>query len=137
MIPTLPDDADAWADRLQATINDREAFASAAAGFDATFRFEILPDDTYTGDPVALTVVVQDGACVAARGLDRDADYDFALRGPYGAWKDLLEDEIDVTAAVMGGPFDLEGSTMRLMQRRDAVAELVRAAQAVDAEYAY
>lgn len=134
---TLPGESDAWAERLQARVNESEGFAEAAGGFEAAFRFEILPDDDYRGQPVAMTLVVADGACVAARGFDRDADYDFALRGPYGAWRDLLEDDLDLTEAVMGGPLDLEGSTIALMQRRDAVAELVRAARAVDTEYAH
>ncbi|WP_436928735.1 SCP2 sterol-binding domain-containing protein [Halosimplex halobium] len=137
MTPTLPDDADEWADRLQARLNDREAFTDAAAGFDATFRFVILPDDRYDGDPVTLTVVVADGACVAARGNDPDADYDFGLAGPYAVWVDLLEDEIDVTEAVMGGSLEFEGSEMALLSNREAVTELVRAAQGVDAEYEY
>lgn len=136
MTVTLPDGADAWTDRLQDELNGREGFQAAAAGFDAAFRFEILPDETYSGDPVALTVVVEDGACSEA-GTGREADYDFALRGPYAAWRALLEDELDVTAAVMGGPFDLEGPTMRLMQRRDAVTELLDAAQSVETEFAY
>ncbi|MEF8853566.1 MAG: SCP2 sterol-binding domain-containing protein [Haloarculaceae archaeon] len=133
---TLPDEADKWADRLQERVNGGP-FAEAAGDFEATFRFEILPDDAYIGDPVALTVVVADGACVAARGFDRDAGYDFALRGPYTVWKDLLEDEVELTAAVMGGPLDLDGSTIKLMQHREAVTELVRAARAVDTDYAY
>jgi len=137
MGPTLPEEADEWADSLQARVNENERFADAAGGFEATFRFEILPDDSYDGQPVALTLVVADGACVAARGFDRDADYDFALRGPYSVWKDLLEDEIELTSAVMGGPLDLEGSTIKLMQHRDAVAELVRSARAVNTEYAH
>jgi putative sterol carrier protein len=137
MTPTLPGEADEWADRLQERLNDREAFAAAAAGFDATFRFVILPDDRYDGDPVALTVVVADGACVAARGNDPDADYDFGLAGPYAAWVDLLEDEIDVTEAVMGGSLEFEGSEMELLSNREAVTELVRAARGVDADYEY
>lgn len=136
MGPTLPDEADEWADRLQQRVNSGR-FAEVAGGFEATFRFEILPDGDYPGDPVALTVVVADGACVAARGFDRDAGYDFALRGPYSVWRDLLENEVELTSAVMSGPLDLEGSKIRLMQHREAVAELVRAAKAVDTEYAY
>lgn len=136
MAVTLPDEAAAWADRLQRSINDREAFAAAAAGFAATFRFEILPDDAYPGDPVAVTVVVDDGACTAARA-GRDGDYDFALCGPYAAWRDLLDGELSATAAVMDGPLDVEGSTIRLMQRREAIGELLDAARAVDAEFAY
>jgi len=137
MTPTLPGDAEAWADQLQAQINDREAFVEAAEGFDATFRFDIMPDDRYDGNPLTLTVVVSDGACVAARGSDPDAEYDFGLRGPYGAWVDLLEDEIAVTGAVMGGDFEFEGSEMRLLNHREAVTELVRAAQSVETEYEY
>ncbi|MFC7141220.1 SCP2 sterol-binding domain-containing protein [Halosimplex aquaticum] len=137
MTPTLPGDADEWADQLQAKLNDREAFTEAAAGFDATFRFDILPDERYDGNPITLTVVITDGACVAARGSDPNAEYDFGLRGPYAAWVDLLEDEIEVTEAVMGGAFEFEGSEMRLLNRREAVTELVRAAQSVDTEYAY
>jgi putative sterol carrier protein len=136
MAATLPDEADEWADRLQERVNGGR-LSEVAGEFEATFRFEILPDDAYPGEPVALTVVVADGACVAARGFDRDADYEFALRGPYGVWKALLEDELELTAAVMSGPLDLEGSTITLMQHRDAVAELVRSARAVDTEYAY
>ncbi|MFB6151848.1 MAG: SCP2 sterol-binding domain-containing protein [Haloarculaceae archaeon] len=137
MAPTLPDDADAWVDDLRTRLNDREAFATAAAGFDAAFRFEILPDEDYLGEPVAFAVTVEDGSCVAAAAGDRETEYDFALRGPYAAWKALLEDDLDVAEAVMGGPFDVEGSTMRLLSNREAVAELVRAARTVDAEFAY
>jgi putative sterol carrier protein len=137
MPPTLPNDADAWADRLRQRLAEREGFADAAAGFAATFRFEIRPDDAYPGDPVALTVELDDGACTGARAGDRDTDYDFALRGPYTAWKDLLAGDLDVAAAVMGGPFDVEGSTIELMQHREAIAELVRAARSVDAEFAH
>ncbi|MFB6138966.1 MAG: SCP2 sterol-binding domain-containing protein [Halosimplex sp.] len=137
MTVTLPGEADEWADRLQARLNDREAFAEAAAGFDATFRFAILPDDRYDGEPVVLTVVVADGACVAARGHDPDADYDFGLAGPYAVWVDLLTDDLDVTEAVMGGSLEFEGSEMQLLSNREAVTELVRAAQRVEAEFAY
>lgn len=135
MAVQFPEEASAWADRLQSRLNDREGFAEAAADFDATLRFDVLPDDDYEGDPVSLTVVVSDGACVAAAGRDPDADYDFALSGRYGAWVDLLEDELDVAAAVMGGRFEFEGSTTALLQRREAVTELVRAARSVDATF--
>ena len=137
MPPKLPHDADAWADALQAQLNADDEFAAAAAGFEATFHFVIGPDDAYDGEGIGLTVVVNDGACVAARGSDADADYDFQLAGPYSAWRDLLEDEIDVTAAVLNGPFELDGSKMRLMSNREAVAALVRGAQHVDTAFAY
>ena len=137
MTVTLPGEADAWADRLQTELNDSESFAETAAGFDATFHFVIAPDDRYDGEPVTLTVVVADGACVAARGSDPEADYDFGLTGPYTVWVDLLEGDLDITEAVMGGSLTFEGSEMELLSNREAVTELVRTAQGIETEYAY
>lgn len=137
MTVTLPGEAEEWADRLQATLNGREAFTEAAVGFDATFRFVIAPDDRYDGEAVTFTVVVADGACVATRGNDPDAEYDFGLAGPYSVWVDLLEGDLDITEAVMGGSLTFEGSEMELLSNRAAVTELVRAAQGLDTEYAY
>jgi len=134
---TLPDDPEGWADRFQTRLNDRDSFERAAADFTATFRLLVTPDDTYDGDPVVVTVVVDDGAAVAAAGNDAAADYDFTLSGPYTAWRELLRGEVDAAAALTGEAFDVEGSTMRLLENREAVAELVDAAQAVDTEFAY
>jgi putative sterol carrier protein len=137
MTATLLDEPEDWAAAFRDELNDSDEFASAGADLAATFRFEVLPDDSYPGDPVAFTLVVDGGACDAARVGDRETDYDFALRGPYDAWRDLLEERIDVSAAVMGGPFELEGSTIKLMQHREGIAALVAAAQAIDTDYAY
>lgn len=134
MSTTLPDAADEWVSEWRAALRDRPAFAEAAADFTATFRFEITPDESYDGDPIAIRLVVEDGDCPVAE-LSDDEAYDFALRGPYEAWKALLRDEIDVADAVMGGPFTVEGDTMALLQRKDAVAELVRAARDVDTAF--
>lgn len=136
MGPTLPDEADRWANSLQTRLAESEAFAEAASGFSATFLFAIQPDDSYDGDARTVTVVIEDGTCPAAYAGVPD-DYDFALRGPYGAWRDLLGGDLDLSSAVMGGPFDFDGSTMTVMRHRDAVAELVRAARAVDTEFGY
>ena len=134
MSTTLPDGAEEWVDQWRATLTDRPAFAEAAADFSATFRFEITPDDAYDGDPIVIRLVVDDGACPAAE-LAADFEYDFAIAGPYEVWKAMLRDEIGVTEAVMDGPFTVEGDTMTLLQRQDAVAELVGAARDVDTTF--
>lgn len=136
MSVTLPDDAAEWAAAWRERINDRDGFAAAAADFAAVFCFEIQPDEGYDGEPIRFRVAVEDGACTAAETA-ADPDFDFALRGDYGAWKDLLRDEMDVSAAVMDGTFDLVGNTMTLLQRKEAVAEMVAAAQAVDTDFAH
>lgn len=137
MTHRLPAEAADWARAWRDRINDREAFAAAAADFEATFLFEILPDDAYDGDRIRFLVAVDDGACTDARLVDGDADYDFALRGPYEAWTAMLQGELDVSESVMDGTFDLSGNTMTLLRRQDAVTEMVGAAQRVDTTFEY
>ena len=131
----LPADAADWAAAWRDHINDREDFAAAAAEFTATFCFEIRADDSYDGDPIRFLVTIDDGACTDTALVDGEADYDFALRGPYDAWTDLLAGELDVSESVMDGTFDVEGNTMTLLRRQDAVSEMVAAAQAIDTEF--
>ena len=137
MTLTLPADAAAWADTWRDRINDREDFAAAAADFEAVFLFEIQADDRYDGEPVRFLVTLADGACTDTELVDGDADYDFAMRGPYDAWAALLSGELDVSESVMDGTFDVVGNTMTLLQRQDAVSEMVGAAQSIDTEFEY
>jgi putative sterol carrier protein len=137
MTLTLPAEAAAWADTWRDRINEREDFAAAAADFEATFVFEIRDDDRYDGEPVRILVTLEDGACTDTELVDGDADYDFALRGPYDAWADLLAGELDVSESVMDGTFDVEGNTMTLLQRQEAVSEMVGAAQSIDTAFEY
>jgi putative sterol carrier protein len=133
----LPADAADWATAWRDQINDREAFAEAAADFVATFCFEIRADDSYDGEPVRFRVDIDDGECTDTALVDGDGAYDFAMRGPYGAWTDLLSGDLDVSESVMDGTFDVEGNTMTLLQRQQAVAEMVAAAQSIDTEFQY
>ena len=137
MTLTLPADAAEWATAWRDHINDRQDFADAAADFVATFCFEIRADDSYDGDPVRFRVDIDDGACTGTALVNGEADYDFALRGPYEAWTALLTGELDVSEAVMDGTFDVEGNTMTLLQRQAAVSEMVGAAQSIDTEFQY
>ncbi|WP_324756331.1 SCP2 sterol-binding domain-containing protein [Haloarcula montana] len=136
MSVTLPGDADEWATQWRDRLNDRTEFRTAAEEFVATFEFEIQADDTYEGDSVTIVVDVDDGTCTGA-AISADGDYDFALRGPYAAWKALLQGELDVSESVMSGTFDVEGNTMTLLRRQDAIAEMVAAAQGIDTGFEY
>jgi len=134
MTLTLPADAAVWAGTWRDRINDRENFAAAAADFEARFCFEIRADDR---ESIRFIVTIDDGACTDTALVDGAADYDFAMRGPDDAWEALLSGELDISASVMDGTFDVEGNTMTLLQRQEAVAEMVAAAQSIDTEFAY
>ena len=133
----LPADAAGWVQSWRENINDREGFTAAATEFDATFCFEIQSDDRYDGDSILFRVTIDDGTCTDTAIIDETADYDFALRGPYDAWAALLTGELDVSESVMNGTFDVEGNTMTLLQRQDALSEMIVAAQAVDTVFEY
>jgi len=133
---TLPTDAADWVQEWRDRINDREAFAEAAADFSAEFLFEIRADETYDGDPVRFRVDIKDGVCTAAAVVD-ETDSDFSMAGPYEAWKGLLTGELDVSEVAMDGTFDVEGNTMVLLRRQDAVAEMVGAAQGIDTAFEF
>ncbi|SFS11381.1 Putative sterol carrier protein [Halomicrobium zhouii] len=139
MTPTLPDEADAWVRAWRDRLNDSEEFVDAAGEFEAAILFVVQPDESYDGDPVRMLVDVADGECVtaAAVAVDADRQYDYALRGPYAAWKALLRDELDTAEAVMGGPFDVEGDTLALMSHRKAFLAMVATARDVDVEFAH
>jgi len=137
MTLTLPADAAAWAGTWRDRINDRAGFAAAADDFEARFCFEIRVDDRADGESIRFLVTIADGACTETALVDGAADYDFAMRGPDDAWDALLSGELDVSEAVMDGTFDVEGNTMTLLQRQQAIAEMVAAAQSIDTEFAY
>jgi len=135
--PTIPDDAGEWASAWQDRLNDDESFADTAAGLDVRLLCEIEPDDAYDGDPVRFVVEVRSGTVPEAGPVDGDADYDIALRGPYGAWKAMLQGDLDVVSAVMGDTFAVDGSTLTLVGNREAFIAMIRQAQRVDTEFGY
>jgi len=99
MTLTLPADAAAWADTWRDRINDREAFAAAAADFEATFVFEIRADDpseasglvgnyrskrtvvvVHGGDPAINRFAVENPAVdVLAHPMAGDGDFNHVL----------------------------------------------------------
>lgn len=141
MAITLPEQADAWIDTYGRRLNDNEDFTVAASGwgvdFDGDLVFEMLPDDTYDGDPIYFYLALRDGACLETDVLD-DANavaHGFTLRGDYGDWKRLLSGEYDIVQAVMDGVFDIDGSTLTAMRYQEVFVEMCAAATRIDTEF--
>ncbi|MFB6075405.1 MAG: sterol carrier protein [Haloarculaceae archaeon] len=137
MTPTLPDEAEAWATRWRSRLNESENFELAAADLTVTVGCVIEPDADYTGEPIALRAIVEDGACTEVERAEADDPADVTLRGGYGAWKKLLRDDLDVAMALTDGTFEADGDRLLLLQHRAAVAELVRAAREVETTFEY
>jgi putative sterol carrier protein len=142
MSPTLPDEPAAWGAAWREQVNDSEAFTEAAADFAATVLFTVEADDTYEGTPIRLLASIADGDYTAVRAVDggqtaESIDYDYALHGPYQAWKTLLTDDVAIEPMVLDGPFSVEGNTIALLKHRDVFVEMVAAARRLDTTFTY
>lgn len=141
MAITLPEEADAWIDAYGHRLNDDEDFAVAASGwgvdFDGDFVLEILPDDTYDGEPIYFYLALRDGECLDTDVLDdpNAVAHGFTLRGHYADWKQMLDGEFDIVQAVMDGTFDVDGSTMRAMRYQEVFIEMCAVAAEIDTDF--
>jgi len=143
MAITLPDEAGTWISAYRRLLNDNDAYAEAAAGwgvdFDGDFVLEILPDDTYDGDPIYFYLALRDGECLDVDVLDdpNAVAHGYAIRGDYADWKRLIQGELEIVTGVMTGTLDVDGSTMQAMRYQDALVEMGETATRVGTEFRY
>lgn len=141
MSVTLPGEAEAWIDAYGRRLAENDDYVEAASGwgveFDGDFVFEVLPDELYDGEALVLYIALEDGAVEETRLLETPAaaEHGFVLRADYADWKRLINDEIDIVSAVMGGTFDVDGSKMRAMRYQGALVEMGETATRVDTEF--
>lgn len=82
-------------------------------------------DDYVEAETVRVHLDLRDGECRAAEVLEPGASPEpgFALRGPYGNWKDLVSGA-DVMESVLGEALELDGSVTTVIQYADAAQEM-------------
>lgn len=139
----LPSEADEWIEAWRDELNASEAYAEAGEGwgigFNGDFLFEIRPDDTYDGEPIALFVGLEDGECTEAYRTDdaEGEDWGFAFRGDYSDWKSLVHGEVGAVEGMMDGQFDLDGDMQKVLQYSDAAVVMTDNAAAVETAFEY
>jgi len=137
----LPTEAEAWVESFRDRLNDNDAYAKAAddwgVGFDGDFVLEILPDDTYDGDPLYLYLELRDGECLQTAVLDDPGEvaHGYALRGGYDDWKRIIQGEADIVSSVMDGTLEADGSKVRAMRYQSALVEMGKTATRVETEF--
>jgi len=142
MAITLPEEAEAWIEAYRRRLNENAEFAAAASGwgveFDGDFVFVMQPDD-YDGEAIAFYVELCDGECLQTAVLDNpnDVAHGFTLRGPYSAWQQLLDGEVDIVEAVMNGSFDVDGNKLQAMRYQHALVEMGETATRIDTDFEY
>jgi putative sterol carrier protein len=143
MAYALPSEAEEWIGEYQVKLNESEAYADAGegwgVGFNGDFLFHIQPDSSYSGDPVYLYIVVEDGSCHDAYVTDDPdgEDWGFAFRGGAENWKNLIEGDLDPVEGMMDGTFDLDGDMQKVMQYSQAAVVMTELASDIDTEFEF
>ncbi len=143
MTYVLPAAATEWIDAYRTRLNESDAFASAAAGwgvdFDGSFRFDVLPDDSYDGPTLSFFIDVVDGNCVRASHLDAPREQNAAFRfyGPATQWKQLLTGDLDPVEGRREEIFELDGDIQKVLQYATAIQLLTETAAEIDTTFDY
>ncbi len=143
MAYALPSEAEEWIGEYQVKLNESEEYTEAGegwgVGFNGDFLFHIQPDSSYSGDPVYLYIVVEDGSCHDAYVTDDPdgEDWGFAFRGGAGNWKNLIEGDLDPVEGMMDGTFDLDGDMQKVMQYSQAAVVMTELASDIDTEFEF
>ncbi|HEX9638985.1 MAG TPA: SCP2 sterol-binding domain-containing protein [Acidobacteriota bacterium] len=128
-----------WAAAVRARIQGDEAYRDAAKGWGMEFNGNILFSIEAGGrldQPTHLLLELRDGDCLGARLLadPAAADVGFRLRGPWPAWKQVLNGELKPILAISLRKIRLEGSLPTLMKYVPAAQALLRCFSDVEAE---
>lgn len=129
-----------WARALETAINASSEYRLAAATWGVGFNGNVLL--AFEGDPIrsesaSLLVRLEGGVCRGAEFVDASShpDAGFALRAPFGLWKDILERRVPTASAILSGKLKVEGQTMLLLKYAAAHRALVACASVIDTEF--
>jgi len=125
-----------WAAALRETINASSEYRNAGAqwgvGFDGSLLFQFDPD-AELDRTLRLRLDLSGGACQSAEFVGEGAKpAAFALRGPFGVWRAILERKMLAATAILTGKLHAEGDKMTLLKHTAAHRALVHCVASVD-----
>jgi len=137
---TLIFGTEAWAAALVAEINASSEYRNAAAKWGDGFNGSVVlvfDADATQKTTYALLVELAKGACRGASFVPGDShpNAGFALRAPFGLWRDVLSRKTLAATAILTGKMKVEGDRMTLLKHTAAHRALVACAAALDTEY--
>jgi len=130
----------AWASALATEINASSEYRNAAAKWGDGFNGNVLlvfDADAGFSTTRSLLVRLSTGACAGAEFVDgaTHPDAGFALKAPFGVWRDVLERKTLAATAILTGKMKVEGDRMTLLKHTAAHRALVACAAAIDTEF--
>jgi putative sterol carrier protein len=127
-----PEWAAALRDAISASSEYRNAASSWGVGFDGSLLLQFEPD-LGLDRTLRLRLDLAGGSCQAAEFVgDGAKPAAFALRGPFGVWRAILERKMLAATALLTGKLHVEGDKMTLLKHTAAHRALVHCVASVD-----
>ena len=126
-----------WAERLRDEINSSSEYRNAAAGWGVGFNGNLLlafEADAALLRPSLLLVRLSGGACSGVEFVREPVhpEAGFALRAPFGVWRDVLERRTLAATAILTGKMRVEGETSMLFKFLGAHRALLHCTASLD-----
>jgi putative sterol carrier protein len=129
-----------WAEALERELNASSEYRQAASNWGVGFNGNVLlcfeADAAYPSGS-SLLIRLEGGTCRGAEFVNGTAhpDAGFALKAPFGLWKDIFERKTLAATAILTGRMKVEGEKMTLLKHTAAHRALVACASAIDTEF--
>ena len=129
-----------WARALTDEINGSSEYRNAAAGWGSGFNGNLLfvfEADDALDESLSLLIRLAAGRCEGAEfvGDEGHEAAGFALRAPFGLWKDILERRTMAATAILTGKLKVVGDRMALLRHTAANRALIHCTTSVDTDW--
>jgi putative sterol carrier protein len=118
--------SDEWIKELSNRLNQSESYERAARDWEGDFVFVVEPDDAHD-DTAYLYLGLYRGKSPAAAMVESEDERhtEFVIRAPFGAWRRVIEGELDPIQGMMTRRLKLSGNMMKIMRYPKAAQEIV------------
>jgi putative sterol carrier protein len=134
---TLRFPSDEWIKELSARLDASESYERSAKDWEGDIVFVVESDDALP-NTVYLFLSLYHGkspdAALLASENEREAE--FIIRGPFNAWRQVIEGEMDAVQGMMTRKFKVQGNLMKIMRYPKAVKEIVDCCALIETEFA-
>ena len=121
--------SDEWAKEVTEAVNASDAFKQQATGKSVKLQYVVQKPD----GEVKYFTQLQDGQATVGIGELEGAEA--TLTSDYDTSAALYRNELNATAAYMGGKLKIQGDLMRLMQLQGLVNTIPEATKDIEVEY--
>ena len=128
--------SDEWIKDLSARLNASESYERSAKDWEGDLVFVVEPDDVFS-NTACLFLSLYHGkspdAALLASEDEREAE--FVIRGPFSAWRQVIEGKMDAVQAMMMRKLKVQGNLMKIMRYPKAVKEIVDCCSRIETEF--